>query len=122
VHKEKLSKHRHQRCISTEVQPGVTLRGGLNAGNFTHIGTVPSMKTCVHLCCAKSRCDLAIVLNDQCFALSCYTPSLCEMTKAFSKAYRPTLAYILKNEDKINSKFLYCIHGMEGKNFLRFPN
>ena len=104
VHKEKLSKPREQQCISTEVQPGATLRGGLKSGNFTHLGTVPDMRTCTKRCCASKRCDLALVLDDQCFALACFSPpGWCEMTRGYSLNFKPSMAYILKKSGTSNN-------------------
>ena len=74
------------------------------------------MRSCTNLCCTKSRCDLAIVLNDQCFALACFTPVLCEMTRAFSETYKPKMSYILKSGDyedqpRRNGKFFVNLIG-----------
>lgn len=40
------------------------LAGGLQAGKFTDIGRVKSIKTCIRYCCDdKADCDLAFMLG-----------------------------------------------------------
>ena len=40
------------------------LAGGIQAGTFTDIGRVKSIKTCIRYCCDdKAECDLAFMLG-----------------------------------------------------------
>ena len=40
------------------------LAGGIQAGKFTDIGRVKSIKTCIRYCCDdKAECDLAFMLG-----------------------------------------------------------
>ena len=86
-------------CVSTHLRVGATLRGGLEAGNFTDVGVVQDPRVCVSLCCdSASRCDVAMLINNHCFLVSCRTLSLCKMTKSLTPLYRSSLAYVRKKD------------------------
>ena len=80
----------------------VTLKGGLNAGNFTPTGTVDSMETCVRKCCESQSCDVAFMLKDSCYTVGCVSEELCEEVPAPSSAYYPRLSFVRRdpNDDR----------------------
>ena len=82
---------------------GVTLRGGLKAGNFTDVGQVDNMVICTKLCCVAEKCDLALMINNNCFLVSCYSRELCEVVKAISTKYQPSVAYVMRRTGQLKN-------------------
>ena len=101
----------------------MTLRGGLKAGNFTDVGKVDDMVICTKLCCVAEKCDLAMMINRSCFLVSCYTMQLCQVVKAISNTYQPSVAYVMRRtgelqEETGNYIVIICI-GMSTRYFIR---
>ncbi|EDO45526.1 predicted protein [Nematostella vectensis] len=82
------------KCTVTDPKDGVTLNGGLKSGNFTDVGKVDGISTCTRLCCVSEKCDLALLIKNNCFLVSCFTADLCKTVKTETKNYRPTVAYV----------------------------
>lgn len=74
--------------------PNVTLRGGIMTGRFRDRGKVPNMKACVEICCISKTCDVAFMLKNYCFSVTCLNERLCEAVRARSSIYSPKLVYI----------------------------
>lgn len=52
------------KCPHNEIMYNMKLAGGLKAGQFTDIGRVKGVNTCVKYCCdSKVDCDLAFMLG-----------------------------------------------------------
>lgn len=74
----------------------VTLKGGLQAGDFTDIGRVTSIGDCYNVCCQQEKCDLAFMLGQNCFTVSCKDKRLCVTTPAQPSIFNPQIAYVTK--------------------------
>ena len=72
----------------------VTLRGGITSGKFRDRGVLPNMQECLRICCIAKSCDLAFMLSDHCFSVTCKNQTLCEVVTARSNGYKPEIAYI----------------------------
>lgn len=72
----------------------VTLRGGISTGRFRDRGKVPNMKACVEICCISKTCDVAFLLKNNCFSVTCFNEKLCEAVRARSSIYVPKIVYI----------------------------
>ena len=81
-------------CTNSEVMTNVTLRGGISTGRFRNRGKVPNMKACVEICCISKTCDVAFLLKNNCFSVTCFNEKLCEAVRARSSIYTPTIVYI----------------------------
>ena len=89
-------------CQHTDINHGMTVRGGFRAGKFTEHGILPDVGSCVERCCESLSCDLALVIADSCFTLKCDSKELCEMVPAQNADYlQPKLIY-LKTRAKIS--------------------
>lgn len=89
-------------CQHTDINHGMTVRGGFRAGKFTEHGILPDIDACVERCCESLSCDLALVIGDSCFTLKCDSKELCEMVPAQNADYlQPKLIY-LKTRAKIS--------------------
>lgn len=82
------------KCAESKAEDGVTLKGGISAGNFTDVGTVESVDSCTRLCCVSEKCDLALIIKGHCFLVSCFTKELCKTVKSETKNYQPTVAFV----------------------------
>lgn len=69
--------------------------GGIHAGKFTDLGDAENMSACSERCCLKDACDVAFMLEGECYGVSCVNESMCEMRPARNPSrYNPKLAYI----------------------------
>ena len=76
----------------------VTLKGGLQAGDFTDVGKVSNLGQCYDICCQQEKCDLAFMLGQNCFSVQCKDKKLCGTTPAQPSIFNPQIAYVLKRE------------------------
>ena len=84
-------------CRPSVISYDVTLRGGLSAGKFTPIGHVDGMEACVNLCCKRNTCDIALMLRDSCYSITCASEELCEEVPAPSSDFYPRLSYVRRD-------------------------
>ncbi|KAK3699402.1 hypothetical protein QZH41_018563 [Actinostola sp. cb2023] len=98
-------KTKQKRCHVSEIQKSVTLVGGINAGKFMNLGQTSDMNYCIKRCCAKATCDVAFLLEAECYGVSCLSNQLCKTRKAKNPwRYRPQIAYIYHDEKGLDSK------------------
>lgn len=69
-------------CTHLDIKHDVTLRGGIKAGNFTKLGYLRDMQTCVDACCQDQNCDVAFMPGHVCYSVSCFSDKLCESIPA----------------------------------------
>lgn len=91
-------------CRPSVVSYDVTLRGGLSAGKFTPVGHVDSMEACVNLCCHRNTCDIALMLRDSCYSITCVSEELCEVVPAPSSDFYPRLSYVRRDNESLSKK------------------
>lgn len=91
-------------CRPSVVSYDVTLRGGLSAGKFTPVGHVDSMEACVNLCCHRNTCDIALMLRDSCYSITCASEELCEEVPAPSSDFYPRLSYVRRDNENQTKK------------------
>lgn len=84
-------------CRPSVISYDVTLRGGLSAGKFMPIGHVDGMEACVNLCCKRNTCDIALMLRDSCYSITCASEELCEEVPAPSSDFYPRLSYVRRD-------------------------
>ncbi|XP_028397045.1 protein cueball-like [Dendronephthya gigantea] len=65
-------------CTHIDLRQNVTLRGGIKSGNFTKLGEVADMQTCIDACCQDLKCDVAFMAETTCYSLKCFTERVCE--------------------------------------------
>ena len=69
-------------CTHLDIKHDVTLRGGIKSGNFTKLGYLRDMQTCVDACCQDQKCDVAFMPGHVCYSVSCFSAKLCESIPA----------------------------------------
>ncbi len=87
-----------------EIQENVTLVGGVNAGEFTDHGQTDSFNECMSFCCDSKDCDLAFMIDSDCYGVKCKDPSNCKTRTARPTKYRPMIAF-----KKSTETGMFCI-------------
>ncbi|PFX33592.1 Tolloid-like protein 1 [Stylophora pistillata] len=91
-------------CRASAAHNDVTLVGGINAGKFTDLGNADNMSICTQRCCMKNACDVAFMLENECYGVSCLNESLCESRPARNPArYNPRIVYVYHDKKKDNA-------------------
>ena len=98
----------------------VTLKGGLQAGDFTDVGKVNNLEQCYNICCQQENCDLAFMLAQNCFSVQCKDKNLCSTVPAQPSIFNPQIAYVKsrnegsdKNGGPPSSSSEFCFHGFK---------
>ncbi|XP_057309650.1 uncharacterized protein LOC130647712 [Hydractinia symbiolongicarpus] len=93
---KKLKSHEVEaRCPQNEIMYNMKLTGGLQAGKFTDIGRVKSIKTCVRYCCGDAvDCDLAFMLGKRCYLVKCYSEEKCAPLPASDYGFEQKMAFV----------------------------
>ena len=89
-------------CDFSQVLHEVVLRGGSHSGKFKYLMEVQDMETCIKECCRHKVCDVALMLKDNCFLVSCHNEMLCDAVPSRSSEYHPQLAYKIKHGKRRN--------------------
>lgn len=109
-------------CRPSVISYDVTLRGGLSAGQFTPIGHVDGMEACVNLCCKRKTCDVALMLRDSCYSITCASEELCEEVPAPSTDFYPRLSYVRRDLESQTKKGERCLTLCRSAFFGFFPS
>ena len=92
-------------CLAKGILHNVTLRNGLQAGEFTDYGKVKDFETCIRLCCEEKACDLSLMLQRRCYTLHCHNNTSCELIPAHSSKLDPIVAFVSRSlTDKTKAK------------------
>lgn len=93
-------------CRTRKILRKVTLRSGLQSGEFSDYGQVSDIDACVRHCCAQKTCDVSLLLKNHCYTLHCYKPELCETIPAHGSKLDPQLAFVVRSvtDDQSNTR------------------
>lgn len=87
-------------CWDGEILHNYTLVGGINAGTFSDNGKTSNMDLCMQFCCKRESCDLAFMIEDDCYSVACNSNGACEPRKARPTHYFPRIAIRKKPQGK----------------------
>ena len=76
-----------------DIRENVTLVGGVNAGDFTDHGQANTFNECMNFCCDSKDCDLAFMIDKDCYGVKCKDPDQCKTRSARPTKYRPMIAF-----------------------------
>ena len=62
------------------------------------------MEACVSLCCHRNTCDIALMLRDSCYSITCVSEELCEEVPAPSSDFYPRLSYVRRDNESLSKK------------------
>ncbi|XP_065668236.1 uncharacterized protein LOC100212358 isoform X2 [Hydra vulgaris] len=66
-------------CVAPQNCSSCTLKKRSDKrNNFTDLGKVSDLEVCALLCCEIEVCDLALLENERCYSVSCYSEDSCE--------------------------------------------
>ena len=88
------------RCRHTAVSYNATLVSGINAGKFSTYGSTSTIEECARHCCRDNKCDLAFMIQGNCYTVECADAEGCQVKKAKSSNYNPTVAYVYRGNGK----------------------
>ena len=77
-----------EECKGETVLYNVDLKGGLTANSFKRYQQVTSMESCLERCCDLNDCDVALIKENDCFAVHCSTQELCQVVDGVGKLAR----------------------------------
>lgn len=69
-------------CVFSRVAYNQTIVGGYHAGEIIDLGKLTSTRDCAEKCCQHENCEVAMVREDKCYAVDCFTKGLCDSRKA----------------------------------------
>ena len=81
-------------CLDSPISYNVTLRNGIRSGYFRDQGRVENMGECIRKCCDSDRCDVAFMLKERCYLVTCYTKKGCQTVQARNSMFRPRVAHV----------------------------
>eukprot|EP00794_Sanderia_malayensis_P012056 gene12056-13299_t len=84
------------KCPATKILDKVTLKGGVDAGDFHDNGKVDDMDKCRRICCEMTQCHLAFMLGSNCFSVKCHDVDSCKAQTAKPSSFYPRISYIRK--------------------------
>ena len=92
-----------------ETRHNMTLVGGIGAGDFTDHGQTDSIEECMGYCCENKECDLAFMIDKDCYGVKCKEPSMCKTRPARPTKYRPIIAFKKSSESGMKNIFCLCL-------------
>ena len=103
-----------KRCPYNEIMYNMKLSGGLQAGKFTDIGRVKSIKTCIKYCCKDTNdCDLAFMLGKRCYMVKCFSEEKCSPLPASDYDFEQKMAFVAPWLYKKNKRMLRVPSGLQ---------
>ncbi|XP_078381846.1 uncharacterized protein LOC144664603 isoform X2 [Oculina patagonica] len=81
-------------CLNSPISYNVTLRNGIRSGYFRDQGRVENMGVCIQKCCGAEDCDVAFLLKQRCYLVTCYTKKGCETVPARHSLFRPRVSHV----------------------------
>ena len=84
-------------CVQAYPVSNVTLRAGFSAGDFKFRGNFSDTTTCVDHCCRTNDCNVAFVLQNMCFLVTCSSNKLCKNEPLLSNEFKSALVYVARS-------------------------
>ena len=84
-------------CLKSPISYNVTLRNGIRSGYFRDQGRVENMRECTNKCCDSNDCDVAFMLKQRCYLVTCYTKKGCQTVPARHSVFTPRVAHVQRS-------------------------
>ena len=98
-------------CGKSSVNYNVTLAKGAKAGTYYKMATVDKMDDCIGHCCGSKRCDVAFMVNKNCYLVKCHNSDSCELKRSENPKFDTMLSMVSKTKGKtIQGKRQYVQH------------
>ena len=67
-------------CLPQPIRRDITILNGVEAGNYKKLGTkVKDMKDCLRRACNSQEGNIALMVDNACYSISCYKLHECEL-------------------------------------------
>lgn len=106
--KKKTSSSNRGLCPHGAIFTDVSLKGGKKAGKFEILEGAKDMQSCIQKCCTSPSCQVAWLLGDHCYSVTCYDK--CITVKKSSGRIRSQLTLLTgKLQQSENDSKFACI-------------
>ena len=65
-------------CVISRVAYNQSIVGGLQAGEIIDLGKLVDVRDCADKCCQHENCEVAVVRDNKCYAIDCFSKNLCD--------------------------------------------
>lgn len=86
-------------CVLSRVAYNQTIIGGLQAGELIDLGKLVDARDCADKCCQHENCEVAVIRNDKCYAIDCFTKNLCDSYPAPSINGHPNMLVFMNKRN-----------------------
>lgn len=87
-------------CRKSSVNYNVTLTRGAKAGTYYKMAGTKMMDDCVGHCCRSKRCDVAFMVNKNCYLVKCHDSDSCELKRSDNPKFDTMLSVVSKSKAK----------------------
>jgi len=91
-------------CRKTAVNYNVTLSKGAKAGKYYKIAGINKMDECVVHCCGSKRCDVAFMVNKNCYLVKCFNSDSCALKQSDNPKFDTMLSVMSKTKAKMKGE------------------
>ena len=78
----------------------VTLTKGPKAGKFYKMAGIHKMDDCLGHCCGSKRCDVAFMVNKNCYLVKCFNSDSCVLKQSDNPKFDTMLSVVSKSNAK----------------------
>ena len=108
-------------CRKSAVNYNVTLSKGAKAGKYYKMAGINKMDECLGHCCGSKRCDVAFMVNKNCYLVKCFNSDSCALKQSDNPKFDTMLSVVSKSNAKTtkgkSSPFLQTLCGDLFRNF-----
>lgn len=87
-------------CRKSSVNYNVTLSKGAKAGKYYKMTSIDNMDECVGHCCRSKICDVAFMVNKNCYLVKCNNSDSCELKQSDNPKFDTMLSMVSKSNTK----------------------
>ena len=58
-----------------------------------------TMHDCMSTCCDDTKCDLAYMVQNKCYKVTCYDKEMCRTVPAKQSPGTPTMSFMIRKEE-----------------------
>lgn len=87
-------------CRKSSVNYNVTLSKGAKAGKYYKMTGINKMDECVGHCCGSKRCDVAFMVNKNCYLVKCHNSDSCALKQSDNPKFDTMLSMVSKSKAK----------------------
>lgn len=87
-------------CRKSAVNYNVTLSKGAKAGKYYKMAGIHKMDECLGHCCGSKRCDVAFMVNKNCYLVKCFNSDSCAIKQSDNSKFDTMLSMVSKSNAK----------------------